>query len=168
MKRFFPIFIVLFLIPIETLILERLRIYGIKPDLSLVWVYLFGWVRGEVQGMVWGMALGGLLDVFSAGVLGVNFFLKTAIGLLSGILGKIFFNLVSWGLALTLFPVSLAHDFFGGLFLHSQAWVNTSIAREMMIRGGYNSALALLFLLLSGFHKTRKRVEYEGVGFSPK
>lgn len=168
MKWFSKILIVLFLIPVETLILERLRIHGVKPDLSLVWVYLFGWVRGEVQGLLWGMVLGGLLDIFSVGILGVNFFLKAAIGFLSGILGKVLFNLVFWGPALILFLVSLFHDFFGVLFLYKETWVDTPIAGEMMIRGGYNSALAFLFLLLIRFNKTRKRVEYEGVRLSPR
>ncbi len=137
---------ILLLIPTQTLLLESVEILGIKPDLSLVLTYCLGWRLGWPQGVLWGMALGGLMDIFSVGVLGVNFFLKAVIGLIAGVMGRSVFDPSLWGRGVIFFLISLLHDFLGGVFLYRVA--NFLPVHEMLFRGVYNSVLMLIFVFI--------------------
>lgn len=150
MKWFLRIALFLFLIPVQTLLLEKIEIGGVKPDLALVLVYCFSWANGEVHGLLWGMALGGLIDLFSIGLLGVNFLLKVAIGFTIGMLGRSFLNLSLFWNALIFFLISILHDLIGTLVVEGTRgggglWM---IHYDIIGRALYNSlfAIGLLFL----------------------
>ena len=78
----------LFFIPAQTIFLEWFSIYGIKPDLSLWMVYLIGFLQGEWKGGLLGVFCGVILDSFSPGKFGMNIFIKGALGILAGFLGR--------------------------------------------------------------------------------
>ncbi|MDC4224944.1 MAG: hypothetical protein MPW15_12125 [Candidatus Manganitrophus sp.] len=84
--------IFLLLIPVQTLLLEKIQIAGVKPDLALILVYCFSWAKGEIHGLLWGVALGGLIDLFSIGLLGVNFILENNDRSYDRDAGEIFFK----------------------------------------------------------------------------
>ncbi len=169
MKWFYRILIFLIFLPIQTLILENMRIGGIKPDLALVLVFVQGWAFGEVNGLFWGLAMGGLVDLFSVGFLGVNFVLKTAVGFISGILGKSLLNLAVWVNSFFIFIISVLHDVVGTFFLHGlhgaemKAILGNNVGRAL-----YNSLFAMIFFFVFLKKTTTKGpFEYAGTLFSP-
>lgn len=169
MKWFYRLLIFLCFIPVQTLLLENLRIGGVKPDLGLILVFVQGWAFGEVNGLLWGLALGGLLDVFSLGVLGVNFALKAGVGYISGVLGKSLLNLAFWVNSAFIFILSVLHDVAGSLFLNGMGGgVTPLIGNETVARACYNSFFAMFFFFVFLKKANRKgSLEYAGALFPP-
>ncbi|HZR47612.1 MAG TPA: rod shape-determining protein MreD [Candidatus Manganitrophaceae bacterium] len=169
MKWLYRILVFLVFMPVQTLILENMRIGGIKPDLALVLVFVQGWAFGEVNGLFWGMALGSLVDFFSTGILGVNFILKVFVGFVSGILGKSLLNLALWVNSFFIFIISVLHDVLGEFILHgvNGAELNDAMG-NIIARAFYNSVLAMIFFFI--FLKkvnTKGSFEYAGALLSP-
>ena len=111
------IFILLLLIPVQTTVVDHLSIYGIKPDLGLIIVYWIGFGMGEMDGVVMGVLIGTVMDLFSGGVLGTNLLTKPIIGGLAGLLGRVVLDarvLFSMGI---LFGLSILSGFLIYLFL---------------------------------------------------
>ena len=169
MKWFYRVLVFLMVMPVQTLLLENLRIGGVKPDLALVLVFVQGWAFGEVNGLFWGLALGGLVDLFSIGILGVNFVLKAAVGFTAGILGKSLLNLALWVNSIFIFVISVLHDLLGTWFLHGMNRAEfDDVIGSIVARGLYNSLFAVLFFFI--FLKktnTKGSFEYAGTLFSP-
>ncbi len=76
------------LVPLQATWLQYVAVAGVRPDLCLIAVSLTGLLAGEVEGMLLGLALGFVQDLFSAGEPGLNLITKGAIGLLAGLAGK--------------------------------------------------------------------------------
>jgi len=57
---------------------------GLHPDLVLLFVLATGMRRGETAGTLWGVGLGFIEDVFSAGLPGVNLLTKGLLGFAAG------------------------------------------------------------------------------------
>ena len=93
--------LVLLVIPIQIVLLDRLSIAGVRPDLALVAVCLIGLYWGEVEAMLAGLALGFAQDLFSGGALWGNLCLKPILGLMAGLASRNLVNL-SWVFALVL------------------------------------------------------------------
>ncbi len=169
MKWFLRIALFLFLIPVQTLLLEKIQVAGIKPDLALVLVYCLSWANGEVHGLLWGVALGGLIDLFSVGLLGVNFILKTTIGFTIGMLGRSFLNLSLLWNVLIFFFISLLHDFIGSLLVEGmrEGGLFLLLQQEMIGRALYNSLFAMGLLFLFSKRRGEKGLfDHAGVLFS--
>jgi rod shape-determining protein MreD len=169
MKWFYRILVFLIFMPVQTLILENMRIGEIKPDLALVLVFVQGWAFGEVNGLFGGGALGSLVDLFSTGVLGVNFILKVFVGFVSGILGKSLLNLAVWVNSFFIFIISMLHDILGEFILHGVNGVELhEVLGSIVLRALYNSVLAMIFFFV--FLKktnTKGSFEYAGTILSP-
>lgn len=150
MLWFLRIFIFLSIIPLQTILLEKVQIVGIKPDLALVWIFAQGWFWGIKNGLYWGLALGGLLDIFSIGVLGLGLVLKGAVGCVAGALGRSFLHLSLQLHSLIFFFISFLHDISGTLFLHGIEIETLQTLRigELLIRALYNTVFGIGLLLL--------------------
>jgi len=149
LKWFLKGLLVLSVIPLQSIVLEKIQIGGIKPDLALVLVFFQGWFFGVANGLYWGAALGGLLDLFSLGILGVGLVAKGLVGLVAGLLGKSFLHL-SIPLHLIIFmAVSVIHDLAGSFFLHG---ADLSLFQaglgEVLSRAAYNSLFGLGYIFL--------------------
>lgn len=168
MKWLYRIFVFLLFIPIQTLVLETFKIGGVKPDLALVFVFVEGWVFREFHGLFWGLALGGLLDYFSVGTLGVNFFLKGVVGFVAGFLGRSFLDLAFWAGCLMVLGTSILHDIAGTFFLHElgeQGFV-LSLQGEILARAVYNGVVAVgIFYIF--LNRAKGSFEDAGALFSP-
>jgi len=57
---------------------------GLQPDLGLLFVLAIAMRRGETHGALWGIGLGFVEDVFSAGLPGVNLLTKGLLGFAAG------------------------------------------------------------------------------------
>lgn len=117
-KRLIYILIFLFIVPVQAILLPSFSLFGVTPDLALIAIYLIGFRYGEVEGFWMGMSLGFLLDLFSVGVLGVNFLIRSALGMASGFIGRAFLDmtlLVNFGI---IFLLSLMQDLVTYLLLN--------------------------------------------------
>ncbi len=59
-------------------------LYGLHPDLVLLFVLATGMRRGETSGALWGIGLGFVEDTFSAGLPGANLLTKGLLGFAAG------------------------------------------------------------------------------------
>jgi len=59
-------------------------LFGLHPDLVLLFVLATGMRRGETSGALWGIGLGFVLDTFSAGVPGANLLTMGLLGSAAG------------------------------------------------------------------------------------
>jgi len=162
--------IFLFFIPIQTILLEPLKMGGVKPDLALLLAFMHGWAFGEVNGLFWGLALGGILDIFSVGFLGVNFVLKGIIGLFAGIFGRTLINLPIWGNGLIIFVLSHLHDLIGTLLLRGSGEEEFTmvIMGQIFVRALYNGLLATaLFYTFLRFKNRGGMSKYAGASSPP-
>ena len=89
MKKFFAyIGLVVLLVPVQTTLLPHVGIWDIKPDLGLVSAALIGVLTGELEGLVVGLAIGWILNLYSAGDLWLNLVTTGGTGLFAGLLAK--------------------------------------------------------------------------------
>ncbi len=93
--------LVLLVIPIQIVLLDRISIAGIRPDLALVTVCLIGLYRSEVETVLAGLAMGFAQDLFSGGALWGNLCLKPVLGLMAGLARRNLVNL-TWAFVLAL------------------------------------------------------------------
>ena len=93
--------LVLLVIPIQIVLLDRISIAGIRPDLAFVVVCLIGLYRSEVEAVLAGLALGFAQDLFSGGALWGNLCLKPILGLMAGLASRNLVNL-TWAFVLVL------------------------------------------------------------------
>jgi rod shape-determining protein MreD len=101
MKVAASVALVLLVIPIQIVLLDRISIAGIRPDLALVTVCLIGLYRSEVETVLAGLVMGFAQDLFSGGALWGNLCLKPVLGLLAGLAGRNLVNL-TWAVVLAL------------------------------------------------------------------
>jgi rod shape-determining protein MreD len=67
---------------LQSTILYRLEIGGIRPDLLVAYVVYFGWMRGPIAGTLGGFGIGLVQDLDAAGPLGLNALAKSVVGFL--------------------------------------------------------------------------------------
>lgn len=93
--------LVLLVIPVQIVLLDRISIAGIRPDLALIVVCLIGLYGSEIEAVLAGLALGFAQDLFSGGALWGNLCLKPVLGLLAGLASRNLVNL-TWAFVLVL------------------------------------------------------------------
>lgn len=76
------------LIPIQSVLLPHMAVWGVVPDLGLIVVCLAGLFGGELEGLLVGLAVGWIMGLFSAADLTVGMITKGTVGYLSGIAGR--------------------------------------------------------------------------------
>lgn len=86
MRRTILFILLLFLVILQTTVLNRLSILGIKPDLLFILVVFLALHQGPIFGAGYGFLAGILLDIFSPVPLGTNALSKTVLGFLAGAL----------------------------------------------------------------------------------
>src|SRR5205809_6947106 len=92
--------LILLLVPLQVVLVDRISLFGIRPDLPLVAVCLIGLYHGEIDALLAGIEIGFAQDLFSGGVHWGNLCLKPMHGLIAGIASPHVLNLTS-GFALS-------------------------------------------------------------------
>jgi rod shape-determining protein MreD len=95
------------LVPFQVTALQYASIAGIRPDLILIATFLVGFLGGEVEGLLMGVLLGCVQDLFSTGSLWVNLITKGMIGIMAGLLGRHLANATPVTVCASLFVLSL-------------------------------------------------------------
>ena len=89
MKKFFGYTgLIMLLVPVQTTLLPHVAIWDIKPDLGLVVAALIGVLAGELDGLMVGLAIGWILNLYSAGDLWLNLVTTGGAGLFAGLLAR--------------------------------------------------------------------------------
>lgn len=88
MKALIYFAVIVGLVPIQSVLLSHVSLWGVKPDLGFVAVCLIGLVAGELDGLLVGLALGWAMSLFSAQDLISGAILKGAVGFLAGLAGR--------------------------------------------------------------------------------
>jgi rod shape-determining protein MreD len=76
---------------LQSTLLSRLTLYGAVPDLALGIIVYSAYVNGTMTGQVSGFLYGIVQDLLSAAPLGLNAFVRTFIGALTGLMKGTFF-----------------------------------------------------------------------------
>ena len=170
MTWLYRILLFLAILPIQTILLETVRVAGVKPDLPLIFVFLQGWLYGRRAGLCWGLALGGLIDLFSTGLLGASLVLKGVVGFFSGVMGRGFLHLSVPMYAAIFLLVSAAQDVAGNLFVHGIGLEGISALRagEIAARAVYNALVMVAAVLIMEGRTEQKGVMPYGGVLSPR
>ncbi|MGQ0694270.1 MAG: hypothetical protein ACT4OL_01685 [Nitrospiraceae bacterium] len=94
------------LVPIQSILMPHLSMWGVKPDLGLIVVCLIGLFGGELEGLLVGLALGWIMSLFSAEDLGFSMVSKGAVGYVAGLVGRQVANLTPVVLVVGLLAIS--------------------------------------------------------------
>ncbi len=93
MKRFlFYTALVLVSFSLQNNVFAASSLISTVPNIMLIVVFSFGFLRGSSHGMLLGFACGLLSDVFFGSTLGVSALLYTIMGFLIGLLGRLYFT----------------------------------------------------------------------------
>jgi rod shape-determining protein MreD len=76
---------------LQSTLLSRIALYRAVPDLALGIIVYSAYVNGTMTGQVSGFLYGVVLDLLSAAPLGLNAFIRTLIGALTGLMKGTFF-----------------------------------------------------------------------------
>ena len=77
---------------LQTSVFSRLQLAGITPNLLLVVVTLFGFMKGKKYGIITGFVSGLLLDLFFGSYFGMYALIYMYIGWVNGFLRRVFFG----------------------------------------------------------------------------
>ena len=94
------------LVPIQSVVMPHLSLWGIKPDLGLIAVSLVGLFAGELEGLFVGLVLGWIMSLFSADSLLLSMVTKGAVGYVAGLAGRQVAYLTPMALVMGLLVVS--------------------------------------------------------------
>ena len=88
MTLYFYGILFLTLVPAQASLLAPLGRFGLAPDLGLAFLYIIGLLAGPIEGAFAGIAVGLLLDIASAGLVGFSGITRGLVGLAAGYLGS--------------------------------------------------------------------------------
>jgi rod shape-determining protein MreD len=88
MKPVVYLVILLLLVPVQASLLAPLARLGLRPDLGLALLFTIGLITGPIEGALAGIAIGLVLDLSSASLLGLTALLFGILGLSAGLLGR--------------------------------------------------------------------------------
>ncbi len=88
MKMFIYGAIIVGIVPVQSVLLPHLTLWGVKPDLGVVAVCLIGLISGELDGLLVGVAVGWALSLFSAQDVIIGAMLKGSLGFVAGLAGR--------------------------------------------------------------------------------
>ncbi|HMU55656.1 MAG TPA: hypothetical protein PKA61_11650 [Nitrospira sp.] len=80
--------VIVLLVPLQTTLLPHVSIWGLTPDVGLAVAALIGLFAGELEGLIVGLAIGWILNMYSAGDLWISLVTKGGVGLLAGLFGQ--------------------------------------------------------------------------------
>jgi hypothetical protein len=163
MKFLVYLMLVLLLVPLQTTLLPHLSVWNIKPDLGLIAAAFVGIFAGELEGLLVGLAIGWVLNMFSAGELWISLLTNGGGGVLAGFLGRQVSQMTPVTVGVGLLLVALVSGIFAAMNVpHLDAslmwWMIESIVFPQACFDGVVTA-GLYWLLSQRFDVARLRTE---------
>lgn len=155
-NRRIAIYIILsILLFLELTILDRIRLFGVRPDLLLIATVFFGFHFGVMRGLEIGLASGILKGIFSINDFGLSAFSFLFIGCLAGYFSEKLtrdnFLIQSLLTLLCTFVVSSIHLLYLSVDIGGQLWT------AALYKGLYTGLLApFIFFVLTRIFEYRK------------
>ncbi len=103
----------IFLIVLQTQVMRLLTIEGITPDILLIWVVYIALRNGQLQGTLWGFAIGLMFDFVTGNFIGLSAMTKTICGFTAGYFyneNKIHLILRSYQLIIIVLIAAVIHN----------------------------------------------------------
>ncbi|TKS61384.1 MAG: hypothetical protein EWM72_00522 [Nitrospira sp.] len=88
MKALLYVILIAGLVPIQSVLLPHVSVWGVKPDIGFIAVCLVGLFGGELEGLLVGLALGWVMSLFSAEDLTFSMVTKGGVGYVAGLAGR--------------------------------------------------------------------------------
>lgn len=88
MKTLWYAVLIAALVPTQAVLMPYVSVWDVKPDIGLIAVCLIGFLGGELEGLLVGLAMGWMMSLFSAEELSSSMLIKGAVGLASGMAGR--------------------------------------------------------------------------------
>ena len=150
---------------LQSTILNRVAIRGVRPDLALIVLIFVSMRRGPMVGQVSGFATGFLEDMMNVSPLGFHSLLRTVIGYVYGLLsGNVFIDPFLMPIVLTVIATILKGILAGivsAVFGLAASGFITFTGR-LWIEVGYNGVIAPFLFALLNLFKMFKQADKEG------
>lgn len=91
-KKIFTFFVILIIYLLQTTVFRSLELAGVVPNLILVVVVSYAYLRGRKNGLIIGFFCGLMLDLQYGSVIGLYAFIMMTIGFLVGFCKKFYFR----------------------------------------------------------------------------
>lgn len=165
MKALLYLVLLVGLVPIQSILVPHLSVWGVKPDLGLIVVCLIGLFEGELEGLLVGLALGWIMSLFSAEDLASSMVSKGSVGYLAGLAGRQVANLTPVVLVVGLLVISCIAGLFTAVSLtlnHEEQDLWWAIRAVVLPQACLNAAVggALYWLVWNRFAVERWVSEY--------
>ncbi len=92
MRKFIMVLLVLLTFFLQTTICPYIALASVIPNLPIVFLASFGFMRGKKEGLLLGFFLGLLFDIFYNGMVGYYALIYMCIGYISGMFHHLFFD----------------------------------------------------------------------------
>lgn len=162
---FFSVVTMAICILLQSTILNRVAIRGVRPDLALIVLIFVSMRRGPMVGQVSGFATGFLEDLMNVSPLGFHSLLRTVIGYVYGLLsGNVFIDPFLMPIVLTVIATILKGILAGivsAVFGLAASGFITFTGR-LWIEVGYNGVIAPFLFALLNLFKMFKQADKEG------
>jgi len=158
-------FIMAACVVLQSTILGKVAILGVRPDLALVVLMFVALRRGSMTAQVSGFAAGIVEDLVSASPVGFHMLLRTLIGFLYGIFsGNVFVDPLLMPIVLTIVATILKGVISGlvSLLFGLQSSGFMYFAGRLWIEAGYNALAAPFLFALLNLLKVFRQAEKEG------
>lgn len=147
MKYLILTVLVLLLSVLQTTVLGVIEIFGVIPNLLVVSVICYALMRGDFEGVIFGTAVGFVLDILSGRMVGINMILCSLVGLLCACLYDTLFNNNSFVASVFVLWISLIYELLIYVF-YFLFWGDTNIAFALLHKvlpcAVYNAASAFV------------------------
>ncbi len=162
---FFTVLTMAVCILLQSTILGKVAIRGVRPDLALIVLIFVSMRRGPMVGQVSGFATGFLEDLMNVSPLGFHSLLRTVIGYVYGLLsGNVFIDPFLMPIILTVVATILKGILAGivsAIFGLAASGFITFTGR-LWIEVGYNGVIAPFLFALLNLFKMFKQADKEG------
>ncbi len=152
------------LVPAQSVLLPHISLWGVKPDLGFIFVCLVGLFEGELEGLLVGMAVGFVMNLFSAEELIVGIITKAGVGYMAGLAGRQVVDLAPVMLIVGLFVASSLVGFLSAFTLrfNDENLVLWGIKSIVLPQAFYNAVIggALYWVAWSRLNIERWGSEY--------
>jgi len=146
--------LMLALVPLQATAMQAIGVMGVRPDVCLIAAFLVGFFTGELEGLLMGLAIGFVQDLFSAGPLWLNVITKGLLGLLAGMLGRHLANATTVSVFSMMFVLSIVAGAVFAFSLAGEESMNDTwqvIQSKTVPEAIFNAALgSLLYWCLPG------------------
>jgi rod shape-determining protein MreD len=162
---FFTIVAMVICILLQSTILGKIAIRGVRPDLALIVLVFVSVRRGSMVGQVSGFATGFLEDLMNVSPLGFHSLMRTVIGFVYGLLsGNMFIDPILLPIILTVIATILKGIIAGiiSAIFGIEASGFITFTGRLWIEVGYNGVIAPFFFALLNLFRVFKQADKEG------